>query len=153
MRALRGLAAFLLVALPLLAQAQLSLVVPKDLEERLRLTPPQKAQFDRASSATQTALFSIGLAAMQMKARLATELAKDRPDFDALLREQDEALGLVRPNFEIARKEWSAFYALLSAEQAKVAREEIDRRLGALESGVGDLARALREKLVEKLKP
>lgn len=152
MRALRFLAVLLLAALPILAHAQLSLVVPKDLEQRLQLTPSQKAQFDRASGATQTALFSIGLAAMQMKGRLAAELAKDRPDFEALLRDQDDAMSLVRPNFEIARREWSAFYATLSAEQAKVAREEIDKRLGSIENGIGELARTLRDKLAESLR-
>jgi hypothetical protein len=151
--ALRAFFAALLLAASCGAFAQSTLLPLGDLEARLKLTPAQKAQFDAAAAVSQRALFSIGLAALQMKVRIATELAKDRPDTDAILREQDAAAALVRPQFEEARAEWTKLYGMLSTEQAAVAREYVDRQLKTLEAAAGDILRLLREKMGEKLRP
>ena len=145
---LRLLLAILALLLPVCAAAQLKVPLG-DLEAKLRLTPAQKAQFDAASAATQRALFAIGLAALQMKGTLALELQKDKPDLDALAREQEAAAQLVRPQFEAARVEWAKLYGLLDAEQAAIARQEIDRKLRQLEEIAGGIVRMLREKLLE----
>jgi hypothetical protein len=124
-----------------------------ELEARLQLTPAQKAQFDAASAASQRALFAIGLAALQLQARIRTELGKDMPDVEGLLRDQDDAAAILRPQFEEARAEWAKLYGMLDARQSKIAREEIDARLAALERAAGELVRTLRDKLPEKARP
>lgn len=151
--ALRAFLAALLLAVSCGALAQGTLLPLGDLEARLKLTPEQKAQFDAAAGASQRALFAIGLAALQMKVRIATELAKDRPDPDAILREQDAVAAQVRPQFDEARAEWTKLYGMLNTEQAAVAREYVDRQLRNLESAAGDLLRLLREKMSERLRP
>jgi hypothetical protein len=151
--AFRAVLAGLLLAVACGALAQGTLLPLGDLEARLKLTADQKAQFDAAAAASQRALFAIGLAAIQMKARIATELAKDRPDPDAILREQDAVAAMVRPQFDEARAEWTRLYGMLSTEQAAVAREYVDRQLKNLESAAGDIVRLLRGKMSEKLRP
>jgi hypothetical protein len=150
---LRAFVAALLLAASCGALAQGTLLPLGDLEARLKLTPAQKGQFDAAAAASQRALFAIGLAALQMKARIAAELAKDRPDPDAIMREQDAIAGMIKPQFEEARTEWTKLYGMLSTEQAAVAREYVDRQLRNLESAAGDLLRLLREKMSEKARP
>ena len=151
--ALRAFFAAFLLAVSWGALAQGALLPLGDLEARLKLTPEQKGQFDAAAAASQRALFAIGLAALQMKVRIATELAKDRPDPDAIVREQDAVAAMIRPQFEEARLEWTRLYGTLSTEQAVVAREYVDRQLRNLESAAGDLLRLLREKMGERVRP
>lgn len=124
-----------------------------DLEARLKLTPEQKKQFDVAAAASKRALFSIGLAALQVQARLASELRKDVPDFDAVAREQEDAIAMVRPLFDEARSEWTRLYGTMSAEQAAIARTEIERRLGMLEGATRELARRFGDMLRDRSKP
>ena len=150
---LRAFLAALLLAASSGALAQSTLLPLGDLEARLKLTPDQKAQFDTAAAASKRALFSIGLAALQVQARLASELRKDVPDFDAVAREQEDAIAMVRPNFDEARAEWTKLYATMSAEQAAIARTEIDRRLGMLESATRELARRFGDMLRDRSKP
>jgi len=121
-----------------------------DLETRLQLTPEQKVQFDAALASSKQALFSLGIAAMQMQVRIASELSKANPDPDAIRREQDEVAKVVQPAFAAARTEWEKLYAMMSAEQAAMARTEVERRLAQLEIVASELTRTLREKLLEK---
>lgn len=153
MSALRSIAALLLLALSFGAAAQSSLLPLGDIEARLKLTPAQKTRFDAAAAASQRALVAIGLAALQMKMRIATELARDRPDPDAILREQEAAGALVGPHLEEARLAWMALYGTLSKEQVAVAREYVDRQLALLERAAGDIVRQLRERMAEKPRP
>jgi hypothetical protein len=119
----------------------------KDLEKRLRLNPMQKEQFEIASGASQRAILSIGLVAMQLKARLFTELAKDRPDMDAVFRDHEEYLELVRPNFREARTEWAKLYAMLDDEQVAIARAYVEKQFANLDRIGDELLRSLRDKL------
>lgn len=144
---LKLLALLALLFIPLAAGAQ----VPAgpdfgDLEAKLRLDPVQKAQFDVAVGATRRAMLATGLVAMEMKARLAQELAKDRPDFERLLADPDVLLSQVRPQWAEAQQEWTRLYGMLDARQVAIARDYIERRLGALE-GMGDALRGFRDRL------
>ena len=137
-----------LLVLPLAAAAQ---SMPGldfgDLEARLRLDPVQKAQFETAVGATHRAMLASGLLLMEMKARLAQELAKDRPDLDRLLADPDALVAQVRPQWREARAEWTRFYGMLDARQVAIARDYVEHRLGALE-GMGDmLLRGFRDRL------
>jgi len=136
-----------LLAMPFAATAQ-SLAGPDfgDLEAKLRLGPVQKAQFDVAVGATHRAMLATGLLAMEMKARLAQELAKDRPDLEGLLADPEALLWQVRPQWAQAREEWSRLYGMLDARQVAIARDYIERRLGALE-GMGDMLKGFRDRL------
>jgi hypothetical protein len=136
-----------LLAMPLAANAQ-ALAAPDfgELEARLRLDPLQKAQFDAAVGATRRAMLASGLVALEIKARLAHELAKDRPDLERLIADPDEILSQVRPQWREAHEEWARLYGLLDARQLAIARGYIERRLGALE-GMGDLLKGFRERL------
>jgi hypothetical protein len=92
------------------------------LEQKLKIRPEQKAQYDLAIGATKRALLAIGLTAMQLKERLAVELAKSDPDFVALLRAHQEILERSRPQFKEAGEEWRKLYALLDPEQVEIAK-------------------------------
>ena len=151
--AFRAFVAGILLALSLGAPAQGTLLPLGDLEARLQLTPEQKAQFDAAAASSQRALLAIGLAALQMKMRIGTELGKDRPEPDAILREQDAIGAQLRAPFDEARAEWAKLYGMLNAEQAGVAREYVDRQLAVLERTAGELMHRLRERMSEKLRP
>lgn len=144
---LRLLTLLALLVVPLAASAQ-SLAGPDfgDLEAKLRLSPVQKAQFDVAVGATHRAMLATGLAAMEMKARLAQELARDRPDFERLLADPDALLSQVRPQWTEAQEEWARLYGMLDARQVAIARDYIERRLGALE-GMGDMLKGFRDRL------
>ena len=142
----RAAFAAFLMALSFAAPAQ-DLFAYADLEARLRLSPSQKEQFNVARAATQRALFSIGLIAMEMKGRLSAELAKDRPDFDALVGDPETLLAFVRPHFRDARAEWAKLYATMSDEQLAIAREYGERQLSSLERAAVDILGAMREKL------
>ena len=145
LKAFLALLAFCATALPAAAQA-----LPGDfgdLEARLRLDPAQKAQFDTAVSATRRAMLATSLVALEMKARLAQELAKDRPDFEGLLADPEAIASQVRPQWREAHAEWRRLYGMLDDRQVAIARDAIERRLGLLEDMGGALLRGFREKL------
>jgi hypothetical protein len=149
---LRLLYAFLisiLCALALAAQAQGFSFGPRydDLEARLRLNPAQKEQFDVAKGATQRALLSIGLVALELKSRLAAELAKDRPDFDSLVRDPDALIAQVRPHFREARAEWARLYAMMDNDQVAIAREYMDKQFAQAERIGVEILNLMRERL------
>ena len=118
-----------------------------DLEARLRLDPAQKAQFDTAVAATRRAMLATGLVVLEIKTRLAQELAKDRPDFDRLLADPEAIAAQVRPQWREANDEWTRLYGMLDARQAAIARDYIERRLGALEDMGGMLLKGFRDRL------
>jgi hypothetical protein len=142
----RAALATLLLLLSMGAQAQLGARFA-ELEAKLRLNAAQKVQFDAATAATQRALLSVGLVALEMKGRLAAELARDRPDVEGLLRDPDAMLSMVRPHFRDARAEWSKLYAMMDDEQVAIARDYVDRQFGSLERLGTDMLRLLRERL------
>ena len=136
-----------LLVLPLAASAQsLAGADFGDLEAKLSLSPVQKAQFDVAVGATRRAMLATGLVAMEVKARLAPELARDHPDFERLLADPDALLSQVRPQWAEAHQEWTRLYGMLDARQVAIARDYIERRLGALE-GMGDALKGFRDRL------
>lgn len=134
------LAAFL--ALLALASHASALSGFDELERSLRLNPVQKAQFDTAVAATQRALLSVGLAALQVKGRLAEELAKPKPDLDALARAQEEAIEQTRPLFREAHAEWARLYAMLDPDQVAATRAFVEEKLRRLER-IGESLRGL----------
>jgi hypothetical protein len=103
------------------------------LERSLRLNPYQQQQFDLAVRATQRAMFSIGMGALQFKTRLGMELLKDRPDPRALELAQDELLEMSRPHVRAAREEWLRFYSMLDEDQVGTARNYLEERLRKLD--------------------
>lgn len=113
-----------------------------DLEKSLRLDPAQKAQFDVAVAATQRALLSVALGGVELKTRIAAELAKPRPDLDALARAQDEMIEQSRPLFREARDEWQRLYAMLDPAQVRVAKAFVEDKLRRLEE-IGETLRGL----------
>jgi hypothetical protein len=149
---LRLLHAFLIsifCALAPAAQAQGFGFGPRydDLEARLRLNPAQKEQFDVAKGATQRALLSIALVALEIKGRLAAELAKDRPDFDSLVRDPDALVDLARPHFREARAEWARLYAMMDNDQVAIAREYMDKQFAQAEKIGVEILKLMRERL------
>ena len=92
------------------------------LEQKLKIRPEQKMQYDLAIGATKRALLAIGLTAMELKERLAMELSKPTPDFAALMRSHQEILERSRPQFREAGEEWKKLYALLDPEQVEIAK-------------------------------
>jgi hypothetical protein len=118
-----------------------------ELEKRLKLKPAQKEQFEIAKSATQRALLSIGLVVLEMKGRLATELSKNRPDFDALARDPEALLAQVQPHFREARNEWSRLYAMMDDEQVAIAREYVDKQFARFERIAVEILRVVRERM------
>jgi hypothetical protein len=113
-----------------------------ELGRSLRLDPAQQAQFDVAVAATQRALLSVAFVGLQLKDRLAEEIAKPKPDLGALARAQDEMVEQARPAFREARDEWTRFYALLDPSQVARARAFVERKLRRLEH-IGDELRGL----------
>lgn len=144
---LKLLAVLALLVVPVAAGAQ-SPAGPDfgDLEAKLRLSPLQKAQFDIAVDATHRAMLATGLVAMEMKARLARELAREHPDLERLFADPDALLSQVRPQWAEAHDEWTRLYGMLDARQVAIARSYVERRLGALE-GMGDVLRRFRDRL------
>jgi hypothetical protein len=136
-------------AFALAAQAQGFSLGPRydDLEARLKLNPAQKEQFDLARAATQRALLSIGLVALEIKGRLAAELAKDRPDFEFLTRDPEALVAQVRPHFREARAEWARLYALMDDDQVRIAREYMDKQFAQLETIGVEILKLMRERL------
>ena len=125
---------FLLAALLALCApaAAYTIEVPdfNKLERELRLKPAQKAQFDVAVRASQRALMSVALAGLQVKERLAEELAKPLPDLNALYRAHEEVVEMAAPSFREAHAEWERLYAMLDRAQVAAAKRFIQERLG-----------------------
>lgn len=113
-----------------------------ELERSLRLDSLQKAQFDVAVGATQRALVSVGLGALELKGRIADELAKPSPDLNALARAQEQIVEQSRPLFRAADREWERFFAMLDREQERRARALIGEKLKNLDR-LGDRLRGL----------
>jgi hypothetical protein len=99
------------------------------LEQKLKIRPEQKGQYDLAIGATKRALLAVGLTAMQLKEALATELAKPNPDFAALMRSHQEIIEQSRPQFREAGEEWKKLYALLDPEQVEIAKAFVRENL------------------------
>ena len=127
---MRKILSILLVALSFSAAAQ-SLPNFDQLEAKLKIRPEQKEQYDVAVAATERALLAVGLAALQMKDALSKELAKNYPDFRALVRKQDELIEQQRPLFREAGRQWEKLYKLLDAKQAKTVQVFLDDNLGS----------------------
>ena len=113
------------------------------LERSLKLDPLQQHQFDVALQATQRAMITIGLGALQFKTRLGMELLKDRPDPKALTQLQDEVVELARPQVRAARDEWMRFYAMLDGEQSAAAQAFMEEKLRKLDQVAEALIREL----------
>jgi hypothetical protein len=149
MKLLHAFLVTMFCALALASHAQGFSLGPRydELESRLRLNPAQKAQFDVAKGATQRALLSIGLVALEIKGRLATELAKDRPDLEFLLRDPDALVAQVRPHFREARAEWARLYAMMDDDQVAIAREYMDTQFARLENAAAEIVKLMRDRL------
>jgi hypothetical protein len=102
------------------------------LERQLRLTPEQKEQYEMAVGATKRLMLGLTLAALQAKERLATELAKPRPDFGSLEGLQEEILGQSRTLRREARDEWVKLYGMLDEQQVAELRDFLQRRIDHL---------------------
>jgi len=135
MRALHFVAAILLVGLSMAASAASSpIATPRfdELERRLQIRPEQKEQYERAVGATKRALLAVGLSVMEMKQRLAEELAKPNPDFSVLFDGADRAFEQQRPLLEEAGRDWKKLYALLDDKQVEVVKQFLLDNLGQL---------------------
>jgi CelD/BcsL family acetyltransferase involved in cellulose biosynthesis len=102
------------------------------LEQTLKIRPEQKEQFDVAVGATQRALLSVALTAMQLKERLAQELSKPWPDLGALAEAHEAIIEQNRPIFKAAGEEWKKLYALLDDEQVEIAKSFLRENLSSL---------------------
>ncbi len=147
MQMLRSLVAVFVLALPLAAHASL-LGGFDDLEIRLRLDHAQKAQFDHAVAATRRALMAVAFSVLEVKEDVLVELAKARPDLEALARAQEAAIERNRPLFREARREWARLYAMLDPEQVRIARRFVEEKMARLEG----LGREIREFVTRRLK-
>ena len=127
----RAVGAALLLAVSFGSQAA-SLPNFGKLEERLKIRPEQKEQYDTTIASTQRALVSVALVAMQLKDNLAREFAKPRPDFKALAREHEALIEQTRPLFKEAGEEWKKLYAQLDDEQVEIAKSFLRENLGRL---------------------
>jgi hypothetical protein len=103
-----------------------------NLERALRLRPEQKAQFHAAVAATQRALLAVAMAGLEVKERVAAEMAKPRPDLNILYDIHEQVVEQNKPLFREARNEWSKLYAMLDPEQVTVAKRYIEKRLDLL---------------------
>ena len=124
----RSIAAVFLLLIACAAHAQM----PDfgELEARLHIRPDQKEQYDRAVGATKRAMLAVGLAAIEMKNAFAAELAKDRPDFHALAKKQNELIDQQRPLFQEAGREWQKLYNLMDPDQVTMAKAYLHDNLG-----------------------
>ena len=135
MRALRFFAAILLAGLSMAASAASSpIATPRfdELERSLQIRPEQKEQYEMAVGATKRALLAVGLSVMEMKQRLAEELAKPNPDFSVLFDGADRAFEEQRPLLEEAGREWKKLYALLDDKQVEVVKQFLLDSLGQI---------------------
>jgi hypothetical protein len=106
------------------------------LEQRLKIRPEQKDQYDMAVGATKRALLAVGMSAMEMKQRLAEELMKPRPDFSRLADSYERIVDQHRPLFKEAGDEWKKLYAILDREQVEIAKDFVRDNLGRFLSAV-----------------
>ena len=133
MKAARLIVALFLLGLSLAATAQ-TIPSPRfdELERRLQIRPEQKEQYEIAVGATKRALLAVGLSVMEMKQRLAEELAKPNPDFSVLFDGADRAFEQQRPLLEEAGREWKKLYALLDDKQVEVVKQFLLDSLGQI---------------------
>ena len=132
---MRGVRFFALVFLLLTSWAAVAGPFDRDferLERALRLKPAQKEQFDVAVGATQRALLAVAMAAMQVKERISQELAKSRPDLNALYDIHEQVIEQNKPIFREARQEWSKLFSMLDDEQVGIAKRFIEDKLNIL---------------------
>jgi len=132
-KAARLIVALFLLGLSLAATAQ-SIPSPRfdELERRLQIRPEQKEQYEMAVGATKRALLAVGLSVMEMKQRLAEELAKPNPDFSVLFDGADRAFEQQRPLLEEAGRDWKKLYALLDDKQVEVVKQFLLDSLGQI---------------------
>jgi hypothetical protein len=122
---------FLLLLLALSLGASASAMPNFDkLEQRLKIRPEQKEQFDLTVGSTRRALLAVGIAALQLKDRLAAELAKPAPDFRAFARANEDLVEQTKPLFKEAGDEWKKLYAQLDDEQVEIAKSFLRENLG-----------------------
>jgi hypothetical protein len=118
------------------AMAQSIMPIPdlrfEKLEEALKLTPKQKAQYDLAVGATQRMLLQLAMASLQAKQRIAEELAKPHPDLDVLAEARRSIIEDGRgPRME-ARDEWRKLYDMLDDDQVKTLKYFLQDRIDHL---------------------
>jgi hypothetical protein len=101
-------------------------------EEKLNLTPVQKAQFDVALAATRAAFVSIEASHLELKVIAEKELAKTRPDLELLTAELDDAMDLNRIERQKARAEWLKLYPMLSDEQVAIVKAAMQEKVALL---------------------
>ena len=102
------------------------------LERALRLTPAQKEQFDVAVASTRRSLLAVAMAGLQVKERISRELAKPRPDLNALYDIHEQVIEENKPIFRETRNEWQKLYALLDDQQLATAKRYIEDKLNIL---------------------
>jgi hypothetical protein len=102
------------------------------LEQKLKIRPEQKEQFDVAVGATQRALLSVALTAMELKERLEQELSKPWPDLRAFADAHERIIEQNRPLFKAAGDEWKKLYELLDDEQVEIAKSFLRENLSSL---------------------
>ena len=102
------------------------------LERALRLKPAQKEQFDVAVASTKRALLAVAMAGMQVKERLAQELAKPRPDLNALYDFHEQVIEENKPLFREARNEWSRLHSMLDPQQVDLVKRYLEDKLNIL---------------------
>lgn len=127
---LRLFLSFLLLALSFGVAAQMPNF--DGLEQRLKIRPAQKEQFDVTVGSTKRALLMVGIVAVQLKDKLAAELSKPMPDFRAFARANEDLIDQTRPVFKEAGEEWKKLYALLDDEQVEIAKAFMREHLGRL---------------------
>ena len=125
---LRLFLSFLLLALSFGVAAQMPNF--DGLEQRLKIRPAQKEQFDVTVGSTKRALLMVGIVAVQLKDKLAAELSKPMPDFRAFARANEDLIDQTRPVFKEAGEEWKKLYALLDDEQVEIAKSFLREHLG-----------------------
>lgn len=102
------------------------------LERALRLKPMQKEQFEVAVASTRRSLLAVAMAGLQVKERIAQELAKPRPDLNALYDIHEQVIEQNKPLFRETRNEWQKLYALLDDEQVGIAKRYLEDKLNIL---------------------
>ena len=129
---LRWLAAFFLLCLSWGAAAGPLDPELEQLERALRLKPAQKAQFDVAVGATRRALLAVAMSGLQIKERIAAELAKPRPDLNTLYDIHEQAIEQNKPLFREARAEWSKLHSMLEPDQVDMVKRYLEDKLDVL---------------------
>jgi len=99
------------------------------LESKLGIRADQRKQYDRTIDATKHALIEAALAAAKAKDDISRELAKDEPDYTALVRRQTALFEKQRPLFSSAGHEWDVLFKQLDERQLKIAKGWIRENL------------------------